>query len=118
MQPQRTIRTLLTLLPALAAAQPPVFHSDTRVVEVAIIAQDLHHIPIQDLRKEDLRLFDNGIEQTILSYDKIGTPPLSGNQPGSPSSSSMGSTPAGRIRSTAAQPWRKCSKHSPKASTA
>ena len=79
MQPRRTIRTLIcVLLPALAAAQSPVFHSDTRVVEVAVIAQDPHHTPIQDLRKEDLRVFDNGLQQTILSYEKIGEAPALG----------------------------------------
>lgn len=77
MRGQCTFR-ILALLPALAAAQGPVFHSDTRVVEVAIIAQDPHHTPIQDLRREDLRLFDNGIPQTILSYDKIGDAPTLG----------------------------------------
>src|SRR5580704_16847626 len=76
MRPLRTIAVLL--LPALAAAQAPVFHSDTRVVEVAVIAQDPRHTPIQDLRKEDLRLFDNGLEQTILSYEKIGDAPTLG----------------------------------------
>ncbi len=79
MQLRHPIRTLLSLLlPALAAAQSPVFRSDTRIVEVAVIAQDPHHTPIQDLRKEDLRLFDNGIEQTILTYEKIGNAPTQG----------------------------------------
>ena len=79
MRPQRTIRTFLPLLiPALAVAQSPVFHSNARIVEVAIIAQDPHHTPIQDLRKEDLSLFDNGIGQTILTFDKIGEAPTLG----------------------------------------
>jgi VWFA-related protein len=62
----------VSLLAALAAAQVPVFRSDTRIVEVAVVAKDSSGSPITDLRKEDLRVFDNGVEQTILSLEKLG----------------------------------------------
>jgi VWFA-related protein len=48
-------------------AQDPVF----RCVEVAIVAKDSAHLPVTDLRKPDVRLFDKGVPQTILSLDKL-----------------------------------------------
>jgi hypothetical protein len=50
---------------ALAAAQGPVFRSDTRIVEVAVVAKDSSDSPVTDLSKDELRLFDNGVEQTV-----------------------------------------------------
>ncbi len=66
------MRLAFLLMAALASAQGPVFRSDTRIVEVAVVAKDSKDLPITDLRKDDLRLFDNGVEQTILSFDKLG----------------------------------------------
>jgi VWFA-related protein len=60
------------LLQALAVAQGPVFRSDTNIVEVAIVARDAKDSPVSDLKKSDFRLFDNGVEQKILSFERLG----------------------------------------------
>jgi VWFA-related protein len=60
------------LMAGLAPAQGPIFRSDTRIVEVAVVAKDSSGSPITDLSQSDLRLFDNGVEQTILSFEKLG----------------------------------------------
>jgi VWFA-related protein len=73
------IAAAAVLLPAQA---PPLeFRAGTRVVEISIIAthklnkfalRDLLTPPVNDLRAEDLRLFDNGVEQAIASFEKLG----------------------------------------------
>jgi VWFA-related protein len=62
---------LLLLAVVPAPAQSPVFRSDIRVVEVAVIAT-ANDSPVADLRAGDVRVFDNGAQQTILSFEKIG----------------------------------------------
>ena len=37
-----------------------------------MVAKDPQDSPIADLKKGDLRAFDNGVEQTILSFEKLG----------------------------------------------
>jgi VWFA-related protein len=65
-----------TLTAALAQAQgpaqTPAFRSDLNIVEVGVIAKDSKDSPLTDLKKSDLRVFDNGVEQTILSFEKLG----------------------------------------------
>ena len=65
----------------LAQEPPPAFRSATRVVEITITAtfapnkwalRDMLTPPVNDLHAADLRLFDNGIEQTIASFEKTG----------------------------------------------
>ncbi len=60
------------LLPTLAAAQGPVFRSDTNIVEVAIVARDAKDWPVGDLKRSDFHVFDNGVEQKILSFERLG----------------------------------------------
>ena len=57
---------------ALAAQENPVFQSDTRVVEIAVVAKDANDSPIADLRQRDLRVFDNGAQQAMLSFESLG----------------------------------------------
>jgi VWFA-related protein len=52
------------------AAQSPVFCSDARVVEVAVVAKDANGVPIGNLRKTDFHVFDNRVEQTIQSFEQ------------------------------------------------
>ncbi len=70
-----SIATVIWLLPA--AGQNPVFQSETRIVEVAIVAHDSKDEPVTDLTADDFHVFDNGAEQKILSFDKLWDPPLS-----------------------------------------
>jgi VWFA-related protein len=64
------------------ANQPPVeFRSGTRIVEITLSAttppkpfalRDRIHPPVIDLKATDLKVFDNGVEQEITSFEKIG----------------------------------------------
>ena len=73
--------SLLALGQAPAQEPPPAFRAGTRVVQITIAAtrpanklaiHDLAEPPVNDLRASDLRLFDNGVEQTIASFEKLG----------------------------------------------
>ncbi len=67
--------TALMMAMTLAAQQNPVFQSDTRVVEIAVVAKDANDSPVADLRQRDLRVFDNGAEQAMLSFENLGIAP-------------------------------------------
>lgn len=64
------------------ANRPPVeFRSGTRIVEITLSAttppkpfalRDQVHTPVTDLKATDLRVFDNGVQQAITSFQKIG----------------------------------------------
>jgi VWFA-related protein len=86
---------------AFGQEPPPAFHAGTRVVEITVAAtrapnklalRDLVTPPVDDLRATDLRLFDNGVEQTIASFEKLG-------QGGAPA-------PTGRDAKDSASPQR------------
>ncbi|HEX4133638.1 MAG TPA: VWA domain-containing protein [Bryobacteraceae bacterium] len=66
----------LALLPIMAVAQDtgPSFRATTRVVEVSVVATRSGDKPVDDLRPGELRLFDNNQEQTIVSFEKRGSP--------------------------------------------
>lgn len=59
--------------------QSPVFQSETRVVEVGIVARDSDGNPVKGFTKDDFHVFDNGVEQTIRSFDKMWDPPRAPN---------------------------------------
>src|SRR5580700_5480324 len=77
---------LLTIAAAFGQTPPaqepvPAFRAGTRVVEITLAAthspnkfalRDLLTPPVNDLRATDLRLFDNGVEQAIASFEKLG----------------------------------------------
>jgi len=76
------IGTIAAAGQAPSAPGPPVsFRSGTRIVEVILSAttppkrwalHDRIHPPVRDLQAADLRVFDNGVEQGIASFEKIG----------------------------------------------
>jgi VWFA-related protein len=66
------VKCALFFVAALAIAQP-VFRSDTRAVEVTIIATRGDGAIVKDLRKDEIRVFDNNKEQTIASFERIGS---------------------------------------------
>jgi VWFA-related protein len=81
---------------ALAAQQDTVFRSETRVVEIAVVAKDATDSPIADLRQRDLRVFDNGSEQTMLTFENLGIAtrtPGGTAAPGPQTSGTSGATP-------------------------
>src|ERR1700733_12879410 len=76
-------RLMIAILASLAAipapAQNPVFQAETRIVEVAIVARDSSGEPVEGLTADDFRVFDNGVEQKIQSFDKLWDPPRAAN---------------------------------------
>lgn len=52
------------------AAAKPVLHVTTRLVQVSVVAQDGHERPVEDLKKEDFRVFDNGQEVNVEFFEK------------------------------------------------
>jgi len=64
---------------AVLIAQTPVFKTESRIVEIPVLAKDSRNSPVADLRVRDLLLLDNGIEQSILTLESFGKP----GQPGS-----------------------------------
>lgn len=56
---------------ALAMAQSPVFRSDMRAVEVTLVATSRDGALVTDLRRDELRIFDNNREQNIASFEKM-----------------------------------------------
>jgi len=62
---------LLLALPAAALAAPQeqtIIRTTTNLVEVRVVAQDSHHIPVADLQRSDFEIFDNGKAQPIRLF--------------------------------------------------
>jgi VWFA-related protein len=59
------------LIAALAMGQS-VFRSDTRAVEVTVVATRADGSVVKDLRKDEIRVFDNSREQTVTSFERMG----------------------------------------------
>jgi VWFA-related protein len=61
----------------LSAGQQVVIRTNVHMVEVSVIATNSKGMPVSGLNAADLRVFDNGKEQTIASFEKIvsRTPP-------------------------------------------
>src|ERR1035437_10352202 len=61
----------------LSASQEVVIRTNVHAVEVSVIATDSKGLPVSGLGASDFRVFDNGKEQTIASFEKISsrTPP-------------------------------------------
>ena len=56
---------LAALLPVFLLQEPPLFHSDVRLVTVPCQVADGGGAPVHDLRREDFRVFDNGVSREI-----------------------------------------------------
>jgi len=61
---------LLLLHSAVSPAQqaPPVFKSETKLVLVPVTVRDAKGEAVGNLTKDDFRLFDNGKEQSVVSF--------------------------------------------------
>src|ERR1700674_2977550 len=90
-----TVVCLLALLAAVAQAQDPVkgdrvppgagqsqrntddtFRVQVRLVSVFTTVTDAHGAPIDDLNKEDFRVLEDGVAQTISIFDRESDLPL------------------------------------------
>ncbi len=63
---------LLFLAVATVGQSPPTFRSESRVVEITIVATRAGDHPVNDLRADELTVLDNGARQTIGSFEKLG----------------------------------------------
>ena len=80
----RLIALLLAAAQATAqtpapAAQPPVFRTATRLVEISVVVHDSRGQPVSDLKKEDFALTERGKPQQVAffsmaSADRPATP--------------------------------------------
>jgi VWFA-related protein len=67
----------LSLLPGcaallcLSAGQQVVIRTNVHAVEVSVIATDSKGMPVSGLGASDFRVFDNGKEQTVASFERI-----------------------------------------------
>jgi VWFA-related protein len=66
------ILALNLMLVGTVAPQSPIFRTETRIVEIPVIARDARNTPVPNLTARELHLFDNGVEQNILSFEKFG----------------------------------------------
>jgi VWFA-related protein len=56
---------------ALTLAQAPTFRVAVELVEVDARVVDAQGTPIRDLRREDFRLFEDGVEQEIVGFSAV-----------------------------------------------
>src|SRR5271157_614059 len=57
----------------LFASYQAVIHTNVHMVEVSVIATDSKGLPVSGLGATDFRVFDNGKEQTVASFEKISS---------------------------------------------
>ena len=60
-------------LACLSAGQQAVIRTNVHMVEVSVIATDSKGLPVSGLGAADFRVFDNGREQTVASFEKISS---------------------------------------------
>src|SRR5437899_2557981 len=60
-------------LPQAARSQepPPTFPAQVEQVTVDVVVTDKKGEPVAGLKKEDLEVYENGVPQTIVSFDAI-----------------------------------------------
>ena len=54
-------------------AGAPIFQSETRLVEVTIVATDRRGRPLRDLTLDDIQLLDNRVPQEVQSFQRTAT---------------------------------------------
>jgi VWFA-related protein len=76
----------LWMLPSVAfsAQDPATFRTGTELVQVSVIAQGNDGKPVNDLRREDFQILDNGAPQGIRLFlsENVETPPPGPKVPG------------------------------------
>ncbi len=76
------ILALNLMLVGAIVPQVPEFRTETRIVEIPIIARDARNSPVPNLTVRELHLLDNGVEQNILSLEKFGGSTQPGDKTG------------------------------------
>ena len=70
---------VLSVLVAVTAASgtawsqesPPTFPAQVEQVTVDVVVTDKKGEPVTGLTKEDLQIYENGVAQTIVSFDAV-----------------------------------------------
>ncbi len=86
-------------LPSLHAQQGPVFEAETALMEVEVRVTDGKGRPIADLRKEEFELLENGVPQTISTFEFVrqaGRTPSPAEPAASPPGTGIGRDPAAK----------------------
>jgi VWFA-related protein len=87
----------------LSANQQVVLRTNVHVVEVSVIATDSKGLPVSGLGASDFRVLDNGREQAIATFERIGSRAAPGQEGLPPNTYSnrageAGSGPLGKAR--------------------
>lgn len=67
-----------------AGETQPLFRARTQIVEVTLQATEANGSAVEDLKAEELRLFDNNREQTIAIFEKVGAAAVEARRGGQP----------------------------------
>jgi Ca-activated chloride channel family protein len=70
------VAALLSVI-GLALAQEPVFYSSSKLVRLIVTVKNERGDLVGDLRQQDFRVFDSGVEQTIRVFERHTEVPLS-----------------------------------------
>jgi Ca-activated chloride channel family protein len=82
----RNVKALIRRIPVFAAAgflcaaavaQEAVFKTSVSLVRLLVTVKDRQGAPALDLKKENFRIFDNGVEQQIALFERHTEQPLS-----------------------------------------
>jgi VWFA-related protein len=68
------VALLGTALAAQGPPQQPVFRSGVELVEVDVVALNEDGRPVRDLRQEEFRVYEDGVEREIVSFAIVGLP--------------------------------------------
>ena len=81
------------------ASYQMVIRTNVRAVEVSVIATDTKGLPVSGLGASDFRVFDNGKEQTVASFERISSRAAPGQAalPPNTYSNRVGEAGAGRL---------------------
>jgi VWFA-related protein len=60
---------------------PPTFPAQVEQVTVDVVVTDKKGEPVTGLKKEDLQIYENGVAQTIVSFDAIEVPAAPAGKP-------------------------------------
>ena len=86
--------SLLFLLLAQAATQPPTFKSGINIVEVDVVVMDRSGRPVRGLRREDFEVLEDGKPVEVTSFAAVDIPvaaPVSGEPAADRSGGAVGS---------------------------
>lgn len=61
--------------PAASPETPPTFPGRVEQVTVDVVVADKKGVPVRGLTREDLEVFEDGVRQTLVSFEAVEVPP-------------------------------------------